>query len=121
MEGRRAQAEGRLLKPVHETAIALTNAGRATVAASLLKGALERDSNDPDCWVALGYANVHLTRLKEAVACFQRAVELNPFDTFAWGLQASPLDLLGRKQEAQHAHEMALMLEKWRGGDPKRN
>jgi tetratricopeptide (TPR) repeat protein len=55
-----------------------------------------------------GNAHFQAARFAEALACFERALDLDPFDATALGNRANALFKLGKVEEATAGHERAL-------------
>jgi len=49
-----------------------------------------------------------LGRSKEAITCYDRALEFNPLDAVTWSNKGAAFDLLGRKEEALACHDKAI-------------
>ena len=50
-------------------------------------------------------------RLEEAVACYAKAVEIDPRDAAAWHNEGTVLNELGRHEEALACYEKALEID----------
>src|SRR5574337_514520 len=61
-------------------------------------------------WLKQGVCLAHLERLDEALMAFDKAIELNPKDSFGWFGRGMALGTLGRHEEALAAFDKALEL-----------
>ncbi len=84
--------------------------GRAADAAAAAREAVRLGGGYPAANVALAAALAALGDHEGAVAALRGALELNPFDPFAWRDLGRALRKLGRAQEAQKASVTALRL-----------
>ncbi|WP_406661686.1 tetratricopeptide repeat protein [Methanolobus sp. ZRKC3] len=50
-------------------------------------------------------------RYEEAIEAFEKAIDINPDDAYAWYLKGSALNSLGRDEEAVEAYEKAKELD----------
>jgi serine/threonine protein kinase len=62
-------------------------------------------------WVNKGSSLNVLGYYKEAIRCFNQALELNPRFTTAWNNKGNSLHNLGRNEEASHCFDQALELD----------
>jgi len=63
--------------------------------------------NRADAWHNKGVVLINLARYEEAIACFERAIELKPDYADAWHNKGVALDALGRQKEARAAYKRA--------------
>ena len=93
-----------------KTARALLELKRASAAADAAREAVRLGGGYPAANVALAAALSALGDHEGVVAALRGALELNPFDPFAWRDLGRALRRLGRAQEAQDASATALRL-----------
>ncbi len=63
-----------------------------------------------EAWVNKGVALLESGRSREALKCFDRALELKPDDAVAWSNKGAALRKLGRPQEALECYDRAIGL-----------
>ena len=61
--------------------------------------------NRADAWHNKGAVLINLARYEEAIACFERAIELKPDYADAWHNKGVALEALGWQKEAHAAYE----------------
>jgi adenylate cyclase len=80
----------------------------ARQAKELALRAISLDENDENAHSALGIACLNLGQHQEAIAACQRALDLNPNCSIAWGLLGSGLIYAGKPEEGIGYAEMAI-------------
>ena len=69
------------------------------------------DMEESRIWALRGYALVHLERVREALSCCDKALELNPRNVNAWIVEALCYELLEKWQEAIYSCDKAIELD----------
>jgi tetratricopeptide (TPR) repeat protein len=64
--------------------------------------------NNVEGWVMKGYALHNLQRYDEAIASYDKAIEINPNDADAWHNKGTALDELGKYNEAIACYDKAI-------------
>lgn len=72
-------------------------------AVELLKLVVDREPKHKLAWNNLGLAYVMLGQTKEAVASFQKQIEINPFDPWAYNNLGNTYLTMGKEKEAEEA------------------
>ncbi|AFY38783.1 Tetratricopeptide TPR_1 repeat-containing protein [[Leptolyngbya] sp. PCC 7376] len=67
-----------------------------------------KDSNDAEAWFNQGYQFHIAGRFIEAIASYDKALEINPNDQDIWNNRGSALSTLGKKDEAITSYDKAL-------------
>ena len=86
------------LPALTESGIAIRHHGRVRLQA---KQALEANPNDATAWTRLGDALAGLKRHKEAIACYDKVLQLAPYNTVVWKQRAAALAATGGKGAAE--------------------
>jgi tetratricopeptide (TPR) repeat protein len=119
LEGKPAEAEGILKKAlaaVPGNVVAMSELGYVQAISAKYQEALEllikaaKDDSYPPAQYYLGYALGLNGQLKEALAVFQRAIEMNPFATVAYRLRAEIYEKNKMEKEAAADYQKALEL-----------
>jgi len=85
---------------LNRKAVALVNLGRFEEALACSKSAAAICTDRADIWVSMGVAYDHLGRYTEAAEVLERAIALNPYDTYARALLAIVYQRLEMPDEA---------------------
>jgi Tfp pilus assembly protein PilF len=91
---------------------ALSNLGRQTLSDGWLYGQCPAL---PGEWlIQLGCCQLEAKQARAALATLSRAVDLDRWNPFSWGLRACALSALGDEAAAMRSHRIGLELEDWR-------
>lgn len=91
-----------------ESVAALHLEGKAEEALARIEQALEAGEHQPEVYAAAGYLQYERKDFKQAVAAYQKLVDLDPANGTGWFNLAAALQALGSWEDAAAAFEKAL-------------
>jgi len=89
-------------------AIVLNNIGKSKQSIKVAKAALALNPKDDSLWETMGISYYNLKKFREAIACLNRAIQLNPHATSARQMKRDIIDSLADMGITVHDDEPGL-------------